>query len=167
MAKTALDGNPANTSGDLPKVGSKLKDFALVDKTLSTKTPQDFLGDQLILNIFPSVNTGVCAASVRNFNKESSKLKNTKVLCISRDLPFSQQAFCAAEGLQNVIMLSDFREGKFGKDNGLLLRDSVFEGLLARCVMIVDSDGIIQYIEMVPDIAQEPNYEAALKAINT
>ena len=165
MAKTALDGNPANTSGDVPEVGSKLNDFSLVDKELGTKTLKDFQGNQLILNIFPSVNTGVCSASVRNFNAKSGKIDGTKVLCISRDLPFSQQAFCAAEGLENVVMLSDFRDGQFGKDNGLLLLDSAFQGLLARCVMVVDSEGIIRYIELVPDIAQEPNYEAALNAV--
>ncbi|GAA4281984.1 thiol peroxidase [Gaetbulibacter aestuarii] len=165
MARTALDGNPANTSGDLPKIGSKLKDFKLVDKSLSSKSLNDFEGETLILNVFPSVNTGVCSASVRKFNEKASQLKNTKVLCISKDLPFAQQAFCAAEGLDNVMMLSDFRESAFGKTNGLLLVDSAFEGLLARCVIILDTDHTIKYIELVPEIAQEPDYEAALKAL--
>lgn len=165
MAKTALDGKPANTSGDLPEKGTKLKDFNLVDKSLSTKSLSDFKGSKLILNIFPSVNTGVCSASVRKFNEKASQLNNTKVLCISKDLPFAQQAFCAAEGLENVIMLSDFRDSQFGKTNGLLLVDSAFEGLLARCVIILDADHTIKYIELVPEIAQEPDYETALKAV--
>jgi len=166
MAITALDGTPVNTCGDLPKVGSILKDFKLVNTKLSTSTLNDFKGNRLLLNIFPSVNTGVCSASVRRFNSEAGAKANTKVLCVSRDLPFSQQQFCAAEGLDNVIMLSDFREGNFGKAQGLLLIDGAFEGLLARCVIVADKEGKIIYTELVPDIGQEPNYKRALEALD-
>ena len=137
----------------------------MADVDLSTKTLSDFKGHNLILNIFPSVNTGICSASVRAFNKSANELENTKVLCISRDLPFAQKEFCAAEGLENVIMLSDFKNGDFGKAYGLIMIDGKFDGLLSRCVIIADETGKIIYTEQVPEIAQEPNYEAALNAL--
>lgn len=165
MAKITLGGNPVITSGDLPKIGTKAKDFELVAIDLSTKTLSDYLGSKLILNIFPSVNTGVCSASVRNFNERASQLNNTKVLCISRDLPFSQDQFCAAEGLKNVIMLSDFKTGAFGKNYGLMMTNGIFDALLSRCVIILDEQGTVIYTEQVPEIGQEPNYEAALQAL--
>ena len=165
MANITLGGNPIQTSGELPKVGSKAPDFKLTAIDLSTKTMADFSGHHLILNIFPSVNTGVCSSSVRAFNKEASNLENTKVLCISKDLPFAQDQFCGAEGLKNVIMLSDFKTGAFGKAYGLDIVNGGFEALHSRCVIVVDQNGTITYTEQVPEIAQEPNYEAALKAL--
>lgn len=165
MANITLGGNPVETIGNLPEVGSQIPDFNLVDLDLTTKTLNDFKGSNLILNIFPSVNTGVCSASVRQFNTEASELNNTKVLCISRDLPFAQKAFCAAEGLENVVMLSDFKTGDFGKDYGLIMTNGKFDGLLSRCVIVVNSNGKILYAEQVPEIGQEPNYKAALSAL--
>ena len=166
MATITLGGNEVRTSGNLPEIGSKIKDFKLVAIDLSTKTLNDFSGKQLVLNIFPSVNTGVCSASVRAFNKMAGELDNTLVLCISRDLPFAQDQFCAAEGLENVIMLSDFKTGDFGKDYGLIMTDGGFDGLLSRAVIITDAQGTITYTEQVPEIGQEPNYDAALQAMN-
>jgi thiol peroxidase len=165
MANITIGGNPVITSGSLPKIGASAADFKLVAIDLSTKTLEDFKGSKLILNIFPSVGTGVCAASVRAFNKEASSLKNTKVLCISRDLPFTQEQFCGAQGLDNVTMLSDFKNGDFGKANGLMMTNGIFDGLLSRCVIVVDTDNTIIYTEQVPEIGQEPNYETALNAL--
>ena len=165
MAAITLGGNPVNTSGSLPTVGSKAPDFSLVKEDLSTTTLADFAGSKLVLNIFPSVDTGTCATSVRTFNAKASELQNTKVFCISRDLPFAQKRFCGAEGLENVINLSDFKNGNFGKDYGLEIADSVFAGLHSRVVIIIDENGIIKYTEQVSEIANEPNYEAALAAL--
>ena len=120
-----------------------------------------------MLNIFPSVDTGVCSASVRVFNKLASEIENTQVLCISRDLPFRQDQFCAAEGLKNVIMLSDFKNGEFGKAYGLLMTNGIFDGLLSRCVIVINKDRKVIYTEQVAEIGQEPNYDAALKVIGT
>ncbi len=167
MAKITLGGAPAETSGQLPKTGTQLSDFELVAVDLSTKTLDDFKGSNLILNIFPSVNTGVCAASVRTFNKAAAALNNTKVLCISRDLPFAQDQFCGAEGLENVVMLSDFRTGDFGKSNGLIFIDSAFKGLLSRCIIAVNDQGRILHTEQVPETGDEPNYDAALNAFKS
>ncbi len=165
MATVSLGGNPVKTSGELPKVGSKALDFKLVKGDLSRVTLTDFAGSKLVLNIFPSVETGVCSASVRKFNALASNLTNTKVLCISRDLPFTQTRFCAAEGLENVINLSDFNTADFGKNYGLLTLDGIFEGLLSRAIVIIDENGIVTYTEQVPDISDEPNYDAALAAL--
>jgi len=165
MASITLGGNPVNTSGELPKVGSKLADFKLVKNDLTVATLADFAGSKLVLNIFPSVDTGTCAASVRKFNQSASQLENTKVLCISRDLPFAQKRFCGAEGLENVINLSDFQEGSFGKANGLNIVDGVLAGLNSRAVIVVDENGTVLYTEQVSEIADEPNYEAALAVL--
>jgi len=165
MASITLGGNPINTSGELPKVGSKLADFKLVKNDLSTATLGDFAGSKLVLNIFPSIDTGTCATSVRKFNESASKLENTKVLCISRDLPFAQKRFCGAEGLENVVNLSDFQEGSFGKTNGLEIVDGVLAGLHSRSIIVVDEKGTVVYTEQVPEIANEPNYEAALAVL--
>lgn len=164
MATITLGGNLVNTSGELPEIGSKAKDFILKTFDFSNKTLEDFKGFNLILNIFPSVNTGVCSASVRAFNKAAASLKDTKILCISRDLPFAQQQFCAAEGIDTVVMLSDFKTGDFGKTYGLNLINGGFDGLNSRCVIIINREGTIVYTEQVPEIAQEPNYDAALAA---
>jgi thiol peroxidase len=165
MAKITLGGNPINTSGELPKVGTNAPEFQLVKTDLSTVSLADFAGSKLVLNIFPSIDTGTCAASVRHFNQDASALDNTKVLCISRDLPFAQKRFCGAEGLENVINLSDFKSGSFGKDYGLEITDSVLAGLHSRVVIVIDENGKVTYAEQVPEIADEPNYDAALAAL--
>jgi thiol peroxidase len=165
MAIITLKGNKINTSGNLPKIGETLKDFELVKNDLSKVSLKDFSGSMLVLNIFPSLDTGTCAASVRNFNKEAANLKNTKVLCISRDLPFAQARFCGVEGIDNAITLSDFNTGKFGKDYGLDIIDGPLAGLNSRVVIIADQNGKIVYTEQVPEIVDEPNYKAALEHI--
>ncbi|MBT8257766.1 MAG: thiol peroxidase [Bacteroidia bacterium] len=165
MAQITLGGSPVSTSGNLPEIGSKAPDFKLTAEDLSTKTLNDFSGKKILMNIFPSVGTGICAQSVRMFNQEASELDNTIVLCISRDLPFAQSGFCAAEGLENVITLSDFRTHQFGKDYGLEMLGGKFEGLLSRVVIVLDENGIVKYTEQVPEIGQEPNYKAPLYAL--
>lgn len=165
MASITLGGNPIHTSGELPKIGSKLSDFKLVMNDLSIASLSDFSGNKLVLNIFPSIDTGTCATSVRKFNASANKLKNTKILCISRDLPFAQKRFCGAEGLENVINLSDFKDGNFGKTNGLEIIDGVLSGLHSRVIIVVDENGIVTHTEQVPEIANEPNYEAALAVL--
>jgi thiol peroxidase len=165
MASITLGGNPIHTSGELPKVGSQLADFKLVQNDLSVASLSTFTGKKLILNIFPSVDTGTCAASVRKFNESAGNLDNTSVLCISRDLPFAQKRFCGAEGLENVVNLSDFQEGGFGKTNGLEIVDGPLAGLHSRVLIVADANGTITYVEQVPEIADEPNYEAALAAL--
>jgi len=165
MASITLGGNPINTSGELPKVGSKLADFKLVQNDLSIADLSTFAGKKLVLNIFPSIDTGTCATSVRKFNESASNLANTTVLCISRDLPFAQKRFCGAEGLQNVVNLSDFQEGSFGKNNGLNIVDGPLAGLHSRAIIVVDEKGVVTHTEQVGEIANEPNYEAALAAL--
>ena len=165
MASITLGGNPIHTSGELPKVGSQAPDFKLVKNDLSIATLADFKGSKLVLNIFPSIDTGTCAASVRKFNQTASQLENTKVLCISRDLPFAQKRFCGAEGLENVINLSDFKSGSFGKDYGLEITDGVLADLHSRVVIVVDENGTVTYTQQVPEIADEPNYDAAIAAL--
>ncbi len=165
MAQITLKGNKINTSGELPKVGEKSKDFNLVKTDLSTTTLNDFKGSKLVLNIFPSIDTGTCAASVRNFNKEAAGLANTKVLCISKDLPFAQNRFCGAEGIENVVMLSDFKTGQFGKDYGLEIIDGPLAGLHSRCVIVIDEEGTIVYTEQVAETTEEPNYQKALNSL--
>jgi thioredoxin-dependent peroxiredoxin len=162
MASITLGGKPINTNGDIPKVGSNAAQFQLVKKDLTSTTLSDFAGSKLVLNIFPSIDTGTCATSVRTFNAKASALHNTKVLCISRDLPFAQKRFCGAEGLENVINLSDFNTGSFGKDYGLEMVDGALAGLHSRVVLVLDENGVVTYAEQVPEIADEPNYEAAL-----
>lgn len=164
MTSITLKGNPVHTVGTLPKVGTDAKDFTLTSVDLTDKSLQDFKGKYIILNIFPSVNTGVCAASVRKFNEDAANLPNTTVLCISKDLPFAQAQFCGAEGIKNVVMLSDFRSD-FGKVYGVEIADSPMKGLLSRAVVVVNPEGKIVYEEQVPEIAQEPDYTAALGAI--
>ena len=165
MASITLGGNPINTSGTLPNIGTNAPDFKLVKTDLSLASLADFKGSRLVLNIFPSIDTGTCATSVRTFNAKASSLENTKVLCISRDLPFAQKRFCGAEGLENVINLSDFNTGSFGKDYGLEITDSVLAGLHSRVVIVLDENGKIIYTEQVNEIADEPNYEAAITAL--
>jgi thiol peroxidase len=165
MASILLGGNPVTTSGELPQTGTKAPDFTLVKGDLSTISLSDFKGTKLVLNIFPSVDTGTCAASVRKFNEEASALENTKVLCISRDLPFAQNRFCGAEGLDNVVALSDFKDGSFGNAYGLTVTDGPLAGLLSRVVVVINEDGTIAYTEQVADIKDEPDYKNALAAL--
>ena len=163
MAKITLKGNSINTSGELPQVGTNAKPFSLVAANLSNVSLADLAGSKLVLNIFPSIDTGTCAASVRQFNQEAAKLENTKVLCISRDLPFAQARFCGAEDLKNVMTLSDFARGDFGRDYGLEILNGPLANLHSRAVIILDEKGKVVYTEQVPEIVDEPNYEAALK----
>jgi len=165
MAKITLQGNAINTIGELPTIGTLAKDFKLTATDLSTKTLNDFKGKKLVLNIFPSVDTGTCAASVRNFNKEAANLENTSVLCISRDLPFAQGRFCGAEGIENVVMLSDFNTGQFGKDYGLEIIDGPLAGLNSRCIVVINPEGKVIYTQQVAEISEEPNYELALASL--
>lgn len=165
MASITLGGNPANTIGSLPAVGTAAPSFNLTANDMSTKTLNDFAGKQLVLNIFPSVNTGVCAASSRRFNQEAANLKDTHVVCVSRDLPFAQQQFCAAEGIENLSMLSDFKTGQFGKDYGLEIIDSAFQGLHSRAVVVLDSNGTVTYTQQVPEVGEEPDYDAVIAAL--
>ncbi len=165
MATIALKGSSISTNGNLPKIGDTLIDFSLIKNDLSIANLNTFKGKNIILNIFPSIDTGTCATSVRNFNKEASALENTMVLCISRDLPFAQTRFCAAEGIDNVLTLSDFKSGTFGKEYGLEMIDGPLAGLHSRVVIVADSSGKITHVEQVEDIVNEPNYSNALKAI--
>ena len=165
MANITLGGNPIHTSGELPAVGSKSPNFSLVQNDLSKVTLADYAGSKLVLNIFPSIDTGTCAASTRFFNQEAAELENTVVVCVSRDLPFAQSRFCGAEGIENVIMTSDFRTGQFGKDFGVLFTDGPLNGLLSRSVIIADEKGKVLYTEQIAETTEEPNYVAALLAL--
>jgi thiol peroxidase len=165
MAAITLGGNPINTTGLLPAVGTILANFNLVQTDLSIATLDTFKGKRLVFNIFPSIDTGTCAASVRKFNEAAANLDNTTVVCVSRDLPFAQKRFCGAEGLENVINLSDFQDGSFGKSNGLEIIDGPLAGLHSRVLIVTDTDGTILYTEQVGEIADEPNYAAALAAL--
>ena len=165
MSKITLKGSPVNTIGELPKIGESLKDFDLTKGDLSKATLADYKGKKLVLNIFPSLDTSTCAASVRHFNKDAANLKNVKVLCISKDLPFAQGRFCGAEGIENVETLSDYSTGKFGKDYGVEIVDSPLVALLSRAVIVADENGKVLYTEQVPEIVDEPNYDAALSAL--
>jgi thioredoxin-dependent peroxiredoxin len=162
MAAVTFKGNPINVLGSLPQIGEKAPDFELIKSDLSVAQLNNYLGKKVILNIFPSIDTGVCATSVRTFNQKATALNNTVVLCISRDLPFAQNRFCGAEGIKNVETLSDFNTGNFTKNYGLLLTEGPLKGLSSRAVVVIDEKGIVQYTELVPEITQEPNYDAAL-----
>lgn len=165
MANTKLGPADANTVGELPAVSSSAPAFTLSGVDMKDVKSSDFSGKNMVLNIFPSVDTGVCATSVREFNKRAASLSNTVVLCISKDLPFAMKRFCGAEGIDKVISLSDFRSRGFGKDFGVELKDSAFAGLFARAVVVIDGAGKVKYTQLVPQIGEEPNYDAALKAI--
>ncbi len=165
MAKVTLGGNPINTCGDLTAVGSKAPDFNLTNTDLADVSLKDYAGKKVILNIFPSLDTPVCAASVRKFNSEANNLDNTAVLCISADLPFAQKRFCGAEGLEKVIPLSALRNRDFGKDYGVEIVDGPLAGVFARAIVVLDGDGTVTYTQLVPEIKEEPNYEEALAAV--
>ncbi|MCI5561141.1 MAG: thiol peroxidase [Phocaeicola sp.] len=166
MAKTAFKGSPVTLAGEFVKIGQVAPDFALVKGDLSTCTLADIKGKFAVLNIFPSMDTGVCATSVRKFNQLAAGLPNTVVLAISKDLPFAQGRFCTTEGIENVVSLSDFRyTSHFAENYGVLMTDGPLAGLLARSVVVLNPEGKVIYTEMVEDIVNEPNYEAALAAI--
>ncbi|MFH2122594.1 MAG: thiol peroxidase [Pseudomonadota bacterium] len=162
MAQISLQGNPIETAGNLPAVNTQAPTFTLTKTDLSDGKLQDYAGRTIILNIFPSIDTSVCAASVRRFNKEAGELKDTVVLCVSADLPFAHQRFCEGEGLKNVIPLSCFRAPDFGKDYGVTIVSPPLAGLLSRAIVVIDAKGKIVYTQQVPEITQEPDYEAAL-----
>ena len=167
MAKITLGGNETQTSGDLPAVGSDAPDFNLVSKDMSEKTLASYHGQQVVLNIYPSIDTGVCAASTKKFNEEADKLQNTKIVCVSRDLPFALNRYCEAEGIKNLDNLTNFRDGgDFGSSYGVEITDGAFKGLNARAIVVIDGEGKVKYTELVPEVGQEPNYEAALSALN-
>lgn len=165
MATITLKGNEIHTIGELPETGAAAKDFSLVGTDLSTKTLEDFKGKKLVLNIFPSVDTGTCAASVRNFNKVAAEHPDTTVLCISRDLPFAQNRFCGAEGIENVVMLSDFKTGNFGTEYGLTIATGPLAGLHSRSIVVINEEGNVAYTEQVAETTEEPNYDLALASL--
>ncbi|SDE63225.1 thiol peroxidase (atypical 2-Cys peroxiredoxin) [Pricia antarctica] len=165
MATITLKGNKVHTTGSLPATGSKAPDFELTKTDLSHASLSDYSGKKTVLNVFPSIDTGTCAQSVRQFNEKAAKLDNTAVLCISKDLPFAQARFCGAEGIENVEMLSDFRDGNFGKAYNLEFSDGPLQSLLSRVVVVINENQEIVYTEQVPEIVDEPDYKAALEAI--
>ena len=164
MSQVTLGGNPVNTSGDLPAVGTSAPSFDLAAVDLGNISSADFAGKNVVLNIFPSVDTATCATTVRTFNERAADLDNTAVLCVSADLPFAQGRFCGAEGIANVKTASTFKSS-FGADYGVSLIDGKFKGLLARAVVVIGADGSVKHTELVSEIAQEPNYNAALSAL--
>ncbi len=165
MATIALHGNPIHTAGTLPGVGTAAPDFLLTKTDLSDVSLSAFHGKRIILNIFPSLDTAVCATSVRKFNAEAQKHENTVVLCVSKDLPFAHARFCTTEGLNNVVPLSELRNANFGRDYGVMITDGPLAGLFSRAVVVIAENGSVKYCEQVPDIVQEPNYEAALASL--
>ena len=165
MASTAFKGTPVNTNGDLPKIGSKAPDFHLVDAGLTDVRLGDFKGKKKILNIVPSLDTGICAMSAKKFNDFAKSNPAVQVLVISADLPFAQGRFCKAEGVDNVKTLSMMRSRNFAKDYGVLMQDGPFAGICARAVVVLDENDNVKYTELVPEIAQEPNYDAAIAAL--
>jgi thiol peroxidase len=165
MAQISFKGNAVHTAGDLPAAGTMAPDFTLVKSDLAEISLRDLKGKRVVLNIFPSIDTSVCASSVRRFNEEANKLDNTTVLCISRDLPFAQKRFCAAEGLNNVVTASEYKNESFSGAYGVKITDGPLAGLLSRAVVVIDEHGKVAFTEQVPEIAQEPNYSAALAVL--
>lgn len=165
MATVTLQGHEVHTCGNLPATGTIAPNFSLVNSSLGATSLDEFNGKRLVLNIFPSLDTGVCATSVRRFNQLVAKMENTVVLAISKDLPFAHARFCATEGINNVATLSAFRDTQFGEAYGVLITDSPMAGLFARAVVVLNEEHRIVYEQLVPEITQEPNYEAALAAL--
>lgn len=165
MAQITLRGNPIETVGRLPAIGSKAANFEMVNSDLADESLQNFAGKTVVLNIFPSIDTPICAMSVRRFNQIASDFENTVVMCISADLPFALKRFCGAEGLEKVLTLSVFRNPDFGVDYGVTIKTGPLRGLLSRAVVIIDGAGMVVYTEQVPEIGQEPDYDAALKVL--
>ncbi|MCW5204447.1 thiol peroxidase [Desulfobulbus sp. N2] len=166
MAQVTFQGTPVNTAGELPAVGQAAPDFTLTKTDMSDASLADYKGKKLVLNIFPSIDTPVCATSVRRFNDEAGKLENTEVLCISRDLPFALARFCGAEGLESVISASELRSDAFGKDYGVRIIDSALAGLFARAIVVIDEEGKVIYTQLVSEIAEEPDYQKALASLS-
>ena len=166
MATVTVGGSPQNTIGELPPRGTKVPDFNLTSGDLTDKTLADFAGRKIVFNIFTSIDTGTCAASVRRFNTEAVKKgPEVSVVCVSRDLPFAQSRFCSAEGIDNVVVLSSMKDNRFGSDYGITFTDGPLEGLFARSIVVTDSDGKVLYTQQVPENADEPDYESALAAL--
>ena len=163
MKKVNFKKHPVTLAGNIPVLGIPAPSFNLVKTDLATISLEDFKGKTLVLNIFPSLDTGVCAASVRKFNQLASNMKDTLVLAISKDLPFAHSRFCSVEGINNVIPLSDFRNTSFSTDYGVLMQDGPLQGLLARAVVVIDPEQIVRYVQMVPEITQEPDYDEVLR----
>ncbi|WP_136798235.1 MULTISPECIES: thiol peroxidase [Desulfosediminicola] len=166
MANITLKGNAITTVGELPATGQKAPDFKLTKTDLSDCSLADFAGKNVVLNIFPSVDTDVCATSVRKFNEAASTMDNSVVLCVSADLPFAHARFCGADGLNDVVPCSVFRAANFGKDYGVTINDGPIAGLLSRAIVVIGPDGTVKYTEQVPEITQEPDYDAALAQLN-
>lgn len=166
MAQTALRGNPVATSGDLPAVGASAPPFSLTGSDLAPVTSQDLSGQRVVLNIFPSIDTATCATSVRTFNERAASLDNTTVLCVSADLPFAHGRFCGAEGIENVKTASTFKNSEFLDAYGVGMVDGPLAGLCARSVVVYDTDGTVLYNELVPEISQEPDYDAAIGSLS-
>ncbi len=167
MTTITLQGNPIETVGQLPAVGVQAPSFTLTRTDLADISLENFSGKKLILNIFPSLDTPVCANSVRRFNEAATKYDNTLVLCISADLPFAHGRFCETEGLENIESLSVMRSPEFGKDYGVSIENGPLKGLLSRAIVVVNSQGKVCYTEQIPEITQEPDYEAALQVLDT
>lgn len=165
MTKITLKGKETKTMGKLPKVGKKAPGFKLIKNDLTTASLKDFKGSKILLNITPSLDTGVCATSLRKFNEAAAGVENSVIINVSRDLPFAQARFCGAEGIEKAMTLSDFRSGKFGKKYGVTIKTGPLKGLHSRAVVVIDEKGKVLYTEQVPEITQEPNYEAALAAL--
>lgn len=165
MATITFRGTEVHTAGTLPAVGNKAPDFKLTAGDLSDKTLADYQGKNIVLNIFPSIDTGTCATSVRTFNEKAGNLENTVVLCVSRDLPFAQGRFCGAEGIEHVQTLSEYKDSSFSDAYQVKMTDGPLAGLLSRAVVVIGSDGVVKYTEQVSEIADEPNYDAALASI--
>jgi len=166
MATITLKGNPIHTMGELPAAGSAAPDFQLVQSNLSVLSLDALKGKKVVLNIFPSLDTDVCAASVRRFNAQAAGLDNTVVVCVSKDLPFAHKRFCVAEGIENVLTASDFRDGSFGEKYGITITDGVLAGLHGRAVVVLNEQSEVIYNELVPEIVQEPDYEKAINALS-
>jgi len=162
MAKITLKGNPTNTVGNLPAVGTNAPDFVMTKSDLSDVSLKDFAGKRIVLNIFPSLDTAVCATSVRKFNAELDKLANTVVLCASMDLPFAHKRFCTTEGLEKVVSISEMHHKGFGESYGVRIMDGPLAGIYSRAVVILNESGKVIYTEQVPEITQEPDYNAAI-----
>lgn len=166
MAQTKLGENTVNTIGNLPDIGSAAAEFVFTGSDMKDLSSKQFAGKNIVLNIFPSVDTSTCATSVRQFNKRAAALSDTVVICVSKDLPFAMRRFCGAEGISHVMLASDFRNRGFSKNYGVELGDGGFSGLFARAIVVIDKQGKVKHTELVPQIGDEPNYDAALNALN-
>ena len=162
MAKITLGGTATETVGNLPQLGEQAPNFELTSSKMEVKSLSNYIGKKVLLNIFPSVDTGVCAISSKKFNEAAATIENTQVLCVSRDLPFAQSRFCAAEGIENLEMLSDYKNDDFGKSYGVAIKDGAFQSLHSRAIVVLDENHHVLYTQQVKEIGEEPNYEAAL-----